>query len=222
MRRTPSLYRRWLTATAVVVVSIPFITAAPAHADPVAATGVLVDVKNAEGTATCTLGPRVLIENRMAFLTSAHCAVNHRRTEVYIDNTHVGVITHAGSPAEALTDYAIVEVRQDVISYQIDGGINQASVFGPEKLTPETVLCKVGGTTGRTCGKFRWTYRDGTIDTTIPADHGDSGAAVFVRVGEAEAGIVGLVSRGNDERVIVTPIKQALLATKSQLSTYNG
>lgn len=221
MRRTPSLYRRWLTVSAAVAVSLPFL-AAPAHAEPIAATGVRVVVENEEGSATCTLGPRVLIENRMAFLTSAHCAVNHRRTEVYIDRTHVGTITHAGSPDAALTDYAIVEVRQDAVAYQIDGGINQSSIVGPEQLTPETVLCKVGGTTGRTCGKFRWTYRDGTIDTTIPADHGDSGAAVFVLVGESEAGIVGLVSRGNDERVIVTPIRQALLATKSKLSTYNG
>lgn len=215
------MFRRILTtATAVLVV---FAGAPLAHADnkPLA-TGTQIVVSNADGSATCTLGPRVTRDDRMVFLTSGHCAINNKRTEVYVNSEHVGTITHSGSPDSAATDVALVDVDQSLISYKMVGGIEQSKVLLPGDFKRGTPVCKVGATTGTTCGKYVGMNPDGTIRTTITADHGDSGAAVFVPFGDYRAGIIGLVSRGNDRFVMVTPIRNALLSTNTKLSTFNG
>ena len=219
MTRTSSLFTRIGAVVAVCVIPVTGV----AQADPeshIAATGTQIVVSNEFGSATCTLGPLVTHDGVQAFLTSAHCAVADKQTQVFIGGTQVGLITHAGSDDEAVTDFALVAVDPAYINDRIVGKIDPTNIVGPERLTTRSSLCKIGGTTGATCGKYVGMWDDGAIVTTVPADHGDSGSAVFVMNDSSSAGVVGMISRGNGDYAVVTPIRNALTGTNTKLSVY--
>lgn len=63
---------------------------------------------------------------------------------------------------------------------------------------PGMILCKDGGTTGRTCGPvFRVNYDTGEIFTFMLSIPGDSGSPVYILTRDRKAVIVGVHSRSN-------------------------
>lgn len=217
--------RRVLSAVAAAIVLpiAPVMTAPMAYAAPIAATGFPIYMATEGGSikGRCTLGPLVERGGRYAFLTSSHCAINGKRTPIYMgNNIRIGTITRADDDSRTSRDYALVAVKQEYVNKRFFGKTKQAFMLAHTELTPEMRLCKVGATTGMTCGNMTKVLGDGTIDTNIPADHGDSGGPVVV-ANDSGVGIVGLISRGSKTHVQVTPILWALIGLDVKLVTFN-
>lgn len=209
-------------AAAIVLPIAPVMTAPMAHAAPIAATGFPIYM-SADGGRTrsrCTLGPLVEREGRYAFLTSSHCTIDGKRTPIYMGNTRIGTITRADDSSRTSRDYALVAVKQEYVDKRFFGKTKQAFMLAHTEITPEMQLCKVGSTTGMTCGNATKVFEDGTIYTNIPADHGDSGGPVVV-ADDSGVGIVGMISRGSKTHVQVTPIMWALIGLDVKLVTFN-
>ena len=204
--------------TAVVVGNASAVNASPITLF----TGMPIEVKSANGTQECTLGPLVDNGPNQGFITSAHCTEHTDSAQVLSRSGQViGSISVLGNEDSPTSDYAYVSVDQRYISNRIASEYVPVDVLLTNEIAPKQRLCKIGATTGKTCGEFWRVMSDGAIETSPLSDNGDSGAAVFA-LQDGKAKIVGIVSRGNPKHHdVLTPIRNALLGLNVKLAAYH-
>lgn len=148
-----------------------------------------------EGAQGCTLGPVVAPEmssSGRGFLTAGHCDIAGTATVVaYADAGHadprpVGVYTPAppaGRPTDVVSLWTSPGVAgaPSIAGHRVAGVMTQAAVKALPTAWTEgataTPVCIYGAVSGLLCGELAFTDR---LTVRLRADHGDSGAPMFV------------------------------------------
>ncbi|ALR12540.1 hypothetical protein BST43_10880 [Mycobacteroides saopaulense] len=182
---------------------------AVALAPPALADGPLVfpGMEIIQGTQSCTLG--FVDPDARIGLTAGHCAMDTDGPVYDSAGEVIGVLVIAGSNlrdgdridgTKYVIDYEAIKFRSDVaINDILPNGIRLERGGG---IQPHTGLpvCRNGVTTGEACGTVTnvnngWFEIDG-----LPADHGDSGSAVYSITSPGHGAIVG-IARGTTRSV---------------------
>lgn len=207
-----------VTALAAMAVAIATIAGAPtAVASPslVSGSAIYMD-RGTEGLARCTLGFVLPGKDGLAEgLTAGHCgkvgdAVTNEGGVVigsYVDS----IETNFGE------DIARIRLRGDGLpansssTYVPFNGkwLPILGVMSPAELNEtRPILCKVGITTGQTCGPMLGEATEENFNFAAKSDHGDSGSAIFAFDGKGiyAAGVLLGTPVGSDQTVIGTPV----------------
>ncbi|AMT71831.1 hypothetical protein ABG82_17560 [Mycobacteroides immunogenum] len=178
--------------------------ASAAHADgPLVFPGMEI----VQGTQLCTLG--FVDPGARVGLTAGHCAMDTDGPVYDSAGELIGALVIAGSNlrdgdridgSKYVIDYEAIKFRNDVaINDILPNGIRLERGSGIEPYTGLPV-CRNGVTTGEACGTVTnvnngWFEIDG-----LPADHGDSGSAVYSITSPGHGAIVG-IARGTTRSV---------------------
>lgn len=168
------------------------------------------------GTAKCTLGPAVA----QGFLTAGHCADGKPNTEQYAQ-----VHPDGSSPLSLGVTETVQGIDAAVIrtgaggtgatkiadTWPVAGVLTPAGV---ERLVPVgSYVCFDGAVSGVVCGP-RMPDENGMVQFAFEAQHGDSGAPVFVvDPTTRRAALVGVVKSAGGSATDAVYMEAALLAT---------
>ncbi|MBA0045281.1 hypothetical protein [Mycobacterium sp. NPDC050853] len=182
---------------------------AVASAPPALANGPLVfpGMEIIQGTQSCTLG--FVDPDARLGLTAGHCAMDTDGPVYDSTGNIIGALVIAGSnlrdgdridSSKYMIDYEAIKFRDDVaINDVLPNGIRLERGSG---IQPHTGLpvCRNGVTTGESCGTVT-TINNGWFEIDgLPADHGDSGSAVYSITSPGHGAIVG-IARGTTRDV---------------------
>lgn len=159
--------------------------------------GVAIVEETTRGT--CTAGFTLKIEGETFLTTAGHCGRGvGSRWEVTDSkgNRHfVGTTVYAKD--DVTYDWSLIRLNPQV-SYTSSFNIGiplSTIILNSHDLEHGTQLCKVGNTTGFTCGQVLTTYSSGRIISDIRSDRGDSGGPVVAVINNV-AYPVGLIEGG--------------------------
>lgn len=189
----------WVAALAVLG-GLGFTNPAAAHADPLIYPGMeIIQRPPGKESLSCTLG--FVDPTARVGVTAGHCGGNG---PVFTnDGVRIGQLAVAQSNIKPEGPLARDDYRIDYEGIAFDEGVPINNVL-PNGLRlgvdPAVVprdglaVCRIGITTGEACGAISgfgngWFLVDG-----LPADHGDSGSAVYTVTSPGNAAIVGIVS----------------------------
>ncbi|WP_078282789.1 hypothetical protein [Mycobacteroides franklinii] len=167
-----------------------------------------------QGTQSCTLG--YVDPGARIGLTAGHCAMDTDGPVYDSAGELIGALVIAGSNlhdgdridgTKYVIDYEAIKFRDDVaINDILPNGIRLERGSG---IQPHTGLpvCRNGVTTGEACGTVT-TVNNGWFEIDgLPADHGDSGSAVYSLTSPGHGAIVGIargITRNIDTGVVQT------------------
>ncbi|WP_309224188.1 MULTISPECIES: hypothetical protein [unclassified Mycobacteroides] len=176
--------------------------AAPALAAPLVFPGMEI----IQGTQSCTLG-FVDPEARLG-VTAGHCAMDSDGPVYDSAGNVIGVLIIASSnmqdgdridSSKYMIDYEAIKFRDDVgINDVLPNGIRLER--GGIQPHPGLPVCRNGVTTGEACGTVTDVYNGWFEIDGMPADHGDSGSAVYSITSPGHGAIVG-IARGTTQDV---------------------
>ncbi|WP_078287440.1 hypothetical protein [Mycobacterium sp. D16R24] len=189
----------WVSALAVLS-GLGLANPAAAHADPLIYPGMeIIQRPPGKESLSCTLG--FVDPTARVGVTAGHCGGNG---PVFTnDGVRIGQLAVAQSNIKPEGPLARDDYRIDYEGIAFDEGVPINNVL-PNGLRlgvdPAVVprdglaVCRIGITTGEACGAIAgfgngWFLVDG-----LPADHGDSGSAVYTVTSPGNAAIVGIVS----------------------------
>lgn len=189
----------WVAALAVLS-GFGLANPAAAHADPLIYPGMeIIQRPPGKESLSCTLG--FVDPTARVGVTAGHCGGNG---PVFTnDGVRIGQLAVAQSNIKPEGPLARDDYRIDYEGIAFDEGVPINNVL-PNGLRlgvdPAVVprdglaVCRIGITTGEACGTIAgfgngWFLVDG-----LPADHGDSGSAVYTVTSPGNAAIVGIVS----------------------------
>ncbi|MGK5530390.1 S1 family peptidase [Streptomyces sp. URMC 129] len=154
------------------------------------------------GGARCSLGFNVTVDGRPAFLTAGHCGEEGSTWSDASGGAGIGTMTVGEFPG---SDYALVEYtgQTDAPSaVDLHDGTTQ-EITGAAEATVGQEVRRSGSTTGVHGGtvtaldvsvRYPQGTVEGTIETTVCAEPGDSGGALF-----AGSSAIGLTSGGSGD-----------------------
>ncbi len=206
------------------------ILAAIAVAPPALADDALVfpGMEIIQGTQSCTLG-FVDPEARLG-VTAGHCAMDTDGPVYDSGGKAIGVLVIAGSnlqdgdridSSKYMVDYEAIKFRDDVaINDILPNGIRLERGSG---IQPNTGLpvCRNGVTTGEACGTVTGIYNGWFEIDGLPADHGDSGSAVYSITSPGHGAIVG-IARGTTTDVETGVVRTTAIAWSAVLNQLRG
>ncbi len=189
----------WVAVLAVLG-GLGFANPAAAHADPLIYPGMeIIQRPPGRESLSCTLG--FVDPSARVGVTAGHCGGNG---PVFTnDGVRIGQLAVAQSNIKPEGPLSRDDYRIDYEGIAFDEGVPINNVL-PNGLRlgvdPAVVprdglaVCRIGITTGEACGAIAgfgngWFLVDG-----LPADHGDSGSAVYTVTSPGNAAIVGIVS----------------------------
>ncbi len=186
--------RKWSAITAAVVVSIG--SAPPAAADGPPMPGIEID----GDTNSCTAGFAARGPDGFYLMTSGHCDRDAGAQWTYGDDEPLGYMAASENDDSQELDAAIIRLDPDLGPPigDIAGGYVVSGFLDGSQLPVGTPICKVGATTGETCGEV--TSVDGLVaETSVFSLHGDSGSPGFVKNPDGTVSAVGLLSGSPDD-----------------------
>ena len=155
----------------------------------------------------CSTGFLASKGERLFIITAGHCG--ERGDEFYVQDSNDNW-AHAGTMVESLwqQDAQTSEFGADIGLIELSGEARYSSSLPLDRplrgwITPEEAqargmaICRLGATTGYSCGEFTEVGRDGQFYFRNITDRGDSGGAVFA-VNDQGAWAVGVTSNGAD------------------------
>ncbi len=182
-------------AMAVLVAAV---FAGPARAASPPAPGVTV---NDEG-GKCTAGFAAQDDDGNYYLlTSGHCDAHDGSEWTYGENVPLGRITASENEGDQ-NDDAIIRLDPGVgaPAGDVGGTYPVRDVLRPWQITVGMPFCKLGATTGETCGAIKGI--DGqVVETSVYSLNGDSGSPGFVKNADGTVSAVGILMsspRGDD------------------------
>ncbi|WSA47754.1 S1 family peptidase [Streptomyces sp. NBC_01803] len=208
--------------------------------DGVEALGGLATLQRAAGTfepylaggdaiysagARCSLGFNVTVEGRPAFLTAGHCGEEGSTWSDSSGGAAIGTMTAGEFPG---SDYALVEYTGQIdapSAVDLYDGTTQ-EITGAAEATVGQEVRRSGSTTGVHDGtvtaldvsvRYPQGTVEGAIETTVCAEPGDSGGALF-----AGSSAIGLTSGGSGDctsggTTFFFPVTDALAAVGATL-----
>lgn len=186
-----------VAASAVVAVGL----SAPAAAEGPPMPGIEID----GDTNTCTAGFAAQGPDGFYLMTSGHCDRDPGAQWTYGSDTPLGFVTTSEQDDSQELDAAIIRLDPDLgppVS-AIAGGYVVSGFLDASQLAVGTPICKVGATTGETCGEV--TSVDGLVaETSVFSLHGDSGSPGFVKNPDGTVSAVGLLSGSPDDNDNIT------------------
>lgn len=151
-------------------------------------------------TNSCTAGFAAEGADGYYLMTSGHCDRDAGAEWTYGDDETLGYMAASEKDDSQELDAAIIRLDPDLgppIS-DIDGRYVVSGVLDAGQLQVGMPICKVGATTGETCGEI--TDMDGLVVTTsVFSLHGDSGSPGFVKNPDGTVSAVGLLSGSPDD-----------------------
>ncbi|NUS43262.1 MAG: hypothetical protein HOQ24_06190 [Mycobacteriaceae bacterium] len=170
------------------------------------------------GNSRCSVGVTGDIAGRRYAVTAGHCykpgMTVTDRGGTRLGRYEFGVPDHTGTDEFG---FGVIRLSDNVNTSASLGGQSLESINFNPQVGQE--LCKVGSTTGRTCGRItqvtpRHIYAD------LYGDHGDSGGVVYTITPTGQAAFVGIVIAKFERRVglIIEPAS-VLLNTINRHST---
>lgn len=181
-------------AAATACATLSLAAAGAAGAEPPPTPGIEIDGE----TNSCTAGFAAQGVDGFYLLTSGHCDAHDGAEWTYGDDAPLGSITASEKDDDQL-DAAIIRLDPEVGPpvgsiggrYAVNGALdgNQLQIGMP--------ICKIGATTGETCGVI--TAVDGdVVETSVFSLNGDSGSPGFVKNPDGTVAAVGLLSGSPD------------------------
>lgn len=186
---------RWLGALAApAIVAIGL--AAPATADEPPMPGIEID----GDTNSCTAGFATQGADGFYLMTSGHCDRDAGVEWTYGDDEPLGYMAASEEDDSQELDAAIILLDPDLGPPvgDIDGRYVVSGVLDSGQLQVGMPICKVGATTGETCGEIK--DLDGAVvETSVFSLHGDSGSPGFVKNPDGTVSAVGILSGSPDD-----------------------
>lgn len=165
-----------------------------AAADPPPTPGIEIDGESS----SCTAGFAAQGADGFYLLTSGHCDAHDGAEWTYGDDAPLGSITASEKDDDQL-DAAIIRLDPEVGPPvgAIDGRYAVNGALDGSQLQIGMPICKIGATTGETCGVI--TDVDGdVVETSVFSLNGDSGSPGFVKNPDGTVSAVGLLSGSPD------------------------
>lgn len=187
---------RRLAGTIVVAgVALSAVPAAPAFADAPPMPGIEIEGE----TSSCTAGFAAQGADGFYLLTSGHCDAHDGAEWTYGDDAPLGYITASEKDDDAQLDAALILLEPELGPPlgNIDGRYVVSGFLDGSQLEVGMPICKVGATSGETCGEI--TSVDGDeVETSVFSLHGDSGSPGFVKNPDGTVSAVGILSGSPD------------------------
>jgi hypothetical protein len=169
--------------------------AGPAAADVPPMPGIEIDGESS----SCTAGFAARGADGFYLLTSGHCDAHDGAEWTYGDDAPLGYITASEKDDDAQLDAALIRLDPELGPPlgDIDGRYVVSGFLDGSQLQVGMPICKVGATSGETCGEI--TSVDGDeVETSVFSLHGDSGSPGFVKNPDGTVSAVGLLSGSPD------------------------
>jgi hypothetical protein len=185
----------WMKITIVVGVALSIVTAPTAVADAPPMPGIEIEGE----TSSCTAGFAAQGADGFYLLTSGHCDAHDGAEWTYGDDAPLGVITVSEKDDDANLDAALIQLEPELGPPvgNIAGRYPVSGFLDGSQLEVGMPICKVGATTGETCGEI--TSVDGDeVETSVFSLHGDRGSPGFVKNPDGTVSAVGLLSGSPD------------------------
>lgn len=131
-------------------------------------------------------------------MTSGHCDGHNNSRWTYGDATPLGKISNSEQEGDK-RDAAIIRLDPSVGAPQgdIDGRYVVRDVLSPAQIQLGMPFCKVGATTGETCGTITGIQGD-VVEASVFSLDGDSGSPGFVKNTDGTVSAVGLLMSSPD------------------------
>ena len=179
--------------SAVVVAATILATIASAAEPPTPG----IKVKDERGG--CTAGFAAQGNDGSYYLmTSGHCDAHDGSRWTYGDQTPLGKISASEQEGDK-RDAAIIRLDPGVgvPAGDIDGRYPVRDVLSPSEIQIGMPFCKVGATTGETCGAITGIEGD-VVEASVFSLDGDSGSPGFVKNADGTVSAVGLLMSSPD------------------------
>jgi hypothetical protein len=179
--------------SAVVVAATTLATIASAAEPPTPG----IKVKDERGG--CTAGFAAQGNDGSYYLmTSGHCDAHDGSRWTYGDQTPLGKISASEQEGDK-RDAAIIRLEPGVgmPGGDIDGRYPVRDVLSPSQIQIGMPFCKVGATTGETCGAVTGIEGD-VVEASVFSLDGDSGSPGFVKNADGTVSAVGLLMSSPD------------------------
>ncbi len=179
--------------SAVVVAATTLATIASAAEPPTPG----IKVKDERGG--CTAGFAAQGNDGSYYLmTSGHCDAHDGSRWTYGDQTPLGKISASEQEGDK-RDAAIIRLDPGVgvPAGDIDGRYPVRDVLSPSEIQIGMPFCKVGATTGETCGAITGIEGD-VVEASVFSLDGDSGSPGFVKNADGTVSAVGLLMSSPD------------------------
>ncbi|MGI9125243.1 MAG: S1 family peptidase [Mycobacterium sp.] len=170
-------------------------SAAPAAADPPPMPGIEID----GDSNSCTAGFAAQGADGFYLMTSGHCDRDAGAEWTYGDDNTLGYMAASESDDSQQLDAAIILLDPDIGAPEgdIDGRYFVSGFLDGSQLQIGMPICKVGATTGETCGEIT-NVDGGVVETSVFSLHGDSGSPGFVKNPDGTVSAVGILSGSPD------------------------
>lgn len=157
--------------------------------------GIEIDGENN----SCTAGFAAQGPDGFYLLTSGHCDALDGAEWTYGDDAPLGYVATSEKDDALQLDAAAIRLDPGLGPPvgDIDGRYVVTGALGGDELEPGMPICKVGATTGETCGEI--TSVDGdVVETSVFSLEGDSGSPGFVKHPDGTVSAVGILSGSPD------------------------
>lgn len=164
-------------------------------------------IHNATTDTECSTGFLASKGDRLFIITAGHCGLVG--DDFYVKDSN-GNWTRAGTMVESLwqQDRRTTEFGADIGLIELSGESQYSSSLPLDRplqgwITPQEAqrqgmaICRLGATTGYSCGEFTEIGHDGQFYFRNISDRGDSGGAIFA-VNNQGAWALGVTSNGSD------------------------
>lgn len=185
----------WMKTTVVAGVALSLMQAAPAAADAPPMPGIEIE----DDSSSCTAGFAAQGAEGFYLLTSGHCDAHDGAEWTFGDDAPLGQITVSEKDDDANLDAALILLEPELGPPvgNIAGGYVVSGFLDGSQLEIGMPICKVGATSGETCGEI--TAVDGDeVETSVFSLHGDSGSPGFVKNPDGTVSAVGILSGSPD------------------------
>lgn len=210
--------QRWLRVLAVVGATM---VAATAVADKALADTGLAAAAAAPGMSVgrenrgCTAGFAAQgNDGRYYLMTSGHCDAHDGYHWTYGDDVPLGIISASEHEGD-VRDAAIIRLDPSVGAPvgDVGGRYPVRDVLGLSQLRTGMPFCKIGATTGETCGVIQ-DYFGNIVQASVFSLNGDSGSPGFVKNLDGTVSAVGILmsSPDGDDNTTYFTLVQPLLS----------
>lgn len=166
---------------------------------------------NLNASTFCSIGGVKLRNGQYSLMTAGHCMQNREgdisKYKIYNGDgsVYIGQFSNSEFDNDRTVDYARIPISTDMVPevMRLKGHGNAQLTLGKvADLMPGMTICKIGGSTGETCGPVLNLSETGVTANLLSAA-GDSGGVVYYMVGNTAhiIGMVSAVSDGNTQRV---------------------